>query len=143
MRLVVGKADFLPLANLRAEARAHLPTKEEEKDMKSDSKNRKMSIRISQKDLDRIHALADRYGQSLTDYVTACCLRKKIIVVEGIEEAFRQLKAIGNNLNQLTALCHMKRIQCADLKEFTEEFRKLNTQLAEILRRKRWSDGDS
>ena len=99
MRLVVGKADFLPLANLRAEARAHLPTKEEEKDMKSNSKTRKMSIRISQKDLDRIHDLADKSGQSLTDYVTACCLRKKIIVVEGIEEAFRQLKVLLRHWN--------------------------------------------
>ena len=37
-------------------------------------KSRKMSIRISESDLQKIHHKADKANLSLTDYVTKVCL---------------------------------------------------------------------
>ena len=49
---------------------------------------------------------------SQSDYVTSCCLGKKIIILDGLKEVLRQQKAIGNNLNQLA---NMGKVQFANL----------------------------
>ena len=36
-----------------------------------------------------------------SDYVTACCLGKRIVILDGLKDVLRQQKAIGNNLNQI------------------------------------------
>ena len=41
---------------------------------------------------------------ALTDYLTACGLQKEIVIIDGLEEAIRQQKGIGRNLNQLATL---------------------------------------
>jgi len=50
-----------------------------------------------------------------SDYVTACCLGKRIVILDGLREVLRQQKAIGNNLNQLTVLANMGKVQFANL----------------------------
>ena len=69
---------------------------------------------------------------SQSDYVTACCLRKQIVILDGLKEVLRQQKAIGNNLNQLTALANMGKVQFANLDSAVQEFAKINTALREI-----------
>ena len=101
-------------------------------------KNRKLSIRISDDDLQKIHSRAKKSGLSVTDYVTKCCLGKQIFVIDGLEEVIRQQKAAGNNLNQLTALCNMGRVNVVSLEKMTEEYSKINKKLTELLSRKRW-----
>ena len=44
-------------------------------------KNKKMSIRINDAELEKIHRKAEQAKLSLTDYVTRCCIGKQIIVV--------------------------------------------------------------
>ncbi len=39
---------------------------------------------------------------SQQDYLTACVLNKKIIIIEGFKDVVIQLKRMGVNLNQLT-----------------------------------------
>lgn len=58
-------------------------------------KDRKMSIRISESDLQKIHHKADKANLSLTEYVTKVCLGKQIFVINGLDEIIRQQKAIG------------------------------------------------
>lgn len=62
-------------------------------------KDRKMSIRISESDLQKIHNKADKANLTLTEYITKACLGKQIFVVDGLDEIIRQQKAIGRNLN--------------------------------------------
>ena len=106
-------------------------------------KTKKMSIRISESDLERIHRKARQAGLSLTEYVTCSCLGNQIVVIDGLEKCIRQQKAIGTNLNQLTMLANMGKIQIVYLRELTEEYRKTSQLLWDILHRRRWSDGDS
>ena len=106
-------------------------------------KDRKMSIRISGEHLEKLHRKAAQAKLSLTEYVTRCCLGKQIVVIEGLDDILRQQKAIGKNLNQLTMLCNMGRVEFADLGEMKNQYIEMNAYLSDLLERKRWSDGNS
>ncbi|MBU5461219.1 MobC family plasmid mobilization relaxosome protein [Lachnoclostridium sp. MSJ-17] len=56
-----------------------------------------------------------------------------------MDEVIRQQKAIGRNLNQLTTLCNMDKVDCVNLQQLTDEYVKLNQTLTELLDRKRWA----
>ena len=94
-------------------------------------KNKQFSIRISAQDLETIRQKAVQAHMSQSDYVTACCLRKRIVILDGLKEVLRQQKAIGNNLNQLTVLANMGKVQFANLDSAVQEFAKINTALRE------------
>ena len=94
-------------------------------------KDRQFSIRISSQDLETIHQKAAQAHMSQSDYVTACCLGKRIVILDGLKEVLRQ-QAIGNNLNQLTVLANMGKVQFANLDSAVQEFAKINTALREL-----------
>ena len=106
---------------------------------KVNMKDRKLSIRISEEDLRTLHHKADKAKLSITDYVTKACLGKQIFVINGLDEVIRQQKAIGRNLNQLTTLCNMGKVNSMNLQPLVDEYAKLNQTLTELLDRKRWS----
>lgn len=101
-------------------------------------KDKKMSVRISSTDLENIKIKAKKAKLTLTEYVTKCCLDKEIIIINGLNEVIKQQKAVGKNLNQLTLLANMNRVNVINLAEATEQFSKINESLHEILERKRW-----
>ena len=72
-------------------------------------------------------------------YVTKCSLGKQIFVINGLDEVIRQQKAIGRNLNQLTTLCNMGKVNCVNLQSLVDEYAKLSQTLTELLDRKRWA----
>ena len=117
----------LPNAKYRAEAHTHFMRTEENM-----RKNKQFSIRISAQDLETIRQKAVRAHMSQSDYVTACCLGKRIVILDGLKEVLRQQKAIGNNLNQLAVLANMGKVQFANLDSAAQEFAKINTALREI-----------
>ena len=78
-------------------------------------KDKQFSIRISERDLETIRRKAVQAHMSQSDYVIACCLGKRIVILDGLKEVLRQQKAIGNNLNQLTVLANMGKVQFANL----------------------------
>ena len=102
-------------------------------------KNRKLSIRISEADLKTIHQQAEKANLSVTDYVTACCLGKEIVVIYGLDEVIRQQKGVGRNLNQLTVLANMGKVKAVYLQELTGAYAQVSSLLSEILKRRRWS----
>ncbi len=102
-------------------------------------KNKKLSIRISESDLEKIHQKSAKDKLSLTDYVTRCCIGKQIFVIDGLDEVIRQQKAIGRNINQLTTLCNMGKINTINLSELTTQYTEINKLLTDLLDRKRWS----
>ena len=95
-------------------------------------KDIKFSTRMASEDRETIKELAKRSGMSMSDYVTACCLGKRIVILDGLREVLRQQKAIGNNLNQLTVLANMGKVQFANLDSATQEFAKINTALRKL-----------
>lgn len=101
-------------------------------------KNRKLSIRISEADWQQFHDKAEQAGMSLTEFVTACCLGKQIVVIDGLDEVIRQQKAIGRNLNQITTLANMGKVKTVYLQELTGAYVQVSSLLSDILKRKRW-----
>lgn len=102
-------------------------------------KDRKMSIRISDEDLRTLHHKAEQAKLTLTEYITQCGIDKQIFVIDGLDELICQLKAIGRNLNQLTVLGNMGKVNTINLQKLTDEYAALNQTLTELLDRKRWS----
>ena len=49
-------------------------------------KDIKFSTRMASEDREAIKELAKRSGMSMSDYVTACCLGKQVVVVDGLKE---------------------------------------------------------
>lgn len=96
-----------------------------------------MSVRISDEDLEMIHRKAAQAKLSFTEYVTRCCLGKKIVTIDGLDEVIRHQKAIGRNLNQLTMLCNMGRISEVNLSALTGQHAEMNRCLARLLERQR------
>ena len=74
-------------------------------------KDVKFSTRIASTDREAIK----QSGMSMSDYVTACCLGKQVVVIDGLKEVLKELKSIGRNLNQLVTLAHMGRVTVNDL----------------------------
>ena len=100
-------------------------------------KNKKLSIRISNADWQQVHDKAEQADMTLTEYVTACCLGKRIVAIAGLDEVIRQQKAIGRNLNQLTTLANMGKVRAAYLKELTDAYAQVSSLLSDILKKGR------
>lgn len=101
-------------------------------------KDIKFSTRMASQDREAIKELAKQSGMSMSDYVTACCLGKQVVVIDGLKEVLKELKSIGRNLNQLVTLAHMGRVTVVDLKDVRQAFSELCGAVRLILERKRW-----
>ena len=103
------------------------------------NKDTTFSIRIASGDLDTIRKKATQARLSQSDYVTRCCLGRQVVVIEDLKEAAKQLRAIGNNLNRLTVLANMGRVEISNMDGLTQELANVSTALREIQERGRWS----
>ena len=84
-------------------------------------KDIKFSTRMASADREKIRALAAKAHMSMSDYVTACCLGKRIVVIDEQKELLRQLKGIGSNVNRLTVLANMGKVQVIGLEKAAGE----------------------
>ena len=107
-------------------------------DMEVNVKSKKLSIRISKENWQRFHEKADQANMTLTEYITDCCLGKQIVVIDGLDEVIRQQKAIGRNLNQITTLANMGKVNTVYLKELTDAYGQVGDLIADILKTRRW-----
>ena len=101
-------------------------------------KDIKFSTRMASEDREAIKELAKQSRMSMSDYVTACCLGKQIVVIDGLKDVLKELKAIGRNLNQLVTLAHMGRVTVIDLNGMRQSFSELCAAVRLLLERKHW-----
>ena len=126
---------------LRAEAHTHLKPpqlSEGTKEIISErslimKKDIKFSTRMASADREKIKALAAKTHMSMSDYVTACCLGKRIIVIDEQKELLRQLKGIGSNLNRLTVLANMGKVQVIGLDKAAQELSEVSAALRSVM----------
>ena len=74
----------------------------------------------------------------MSDYVTACCLGRQVVIIDGLKEVLKELKSIGRNLNQLVTLAHMGRVTVINLESVYQVFSELRDAVRMVLERKRW-----
>jgi len=101
-------------------------------------KDTTFSIRISKEDLELIKQNAKKARMSQSDYVTHCCLGRQIVVIEGLKDLAKELRAIGNNLNQLTALANMKQITVVYLDKVAEGLANISAAVRALQEYRRW-----
>ena len=96
-------------------------------------KDIKFSTRMASADREKIRALAAKAHMSMSDYVTACCLGKRIVVIDEQKELLRQLKGIGSNINRLTVLANMGKVQVIGLKKAAGELSEVSAVLRSVM----------
>lgn len=62
---------------------------------------------------------------SMREFIFRMCMDGKIIVNSDLRELNQELRYQGNNLNQLTKLCHQGRISVVDLSELLTLYRQI------------------
>ena len=100
--------------------------------MQREKKTEIITLRVTSKTKDRIRAKAQELGLTVTDYLCLCGLGKKIGRVDGLDQVLSELKAQGRNLNQLTTLANMGKIQEVRLGETMEALGRIYHQLREL-----------
>ena len=95
-------------------------------------KDKKFAFRVSESDLNQVRLKAKRARMTVTDYLVTSALNKDIVVIDGVEQLISQMKAVGKNLNQLTTLAHMGRIQAVRLDEVMEAFGNIAAALRDL-----------
>ena len=96
-------------------------------------KDIKFSTRMASADREKIKALAAKAHMSMSDYVTACCLGKRIIVIDEQKELLRQLKGIGSNINRLTVIANMGKVQVIGLEKAAGELSEVSAALRSVM----------
>lgn len=91
-----------------------------------------ITARMTPADKNRIKYLARRAGMTVTDYIVACALGKEIVRVEGLDKILTELKAQGRNLNQLTTLANMGRLQFLQVDELVDRYTDLCQKLMQL-----------
>ena len=96
-------------------------------------KDIKFSTRMASADREKIKTLAAKARMSMSDYVTACCLGKRIVVIDEQKELLRQLKGIGSNINRLTVLANMGKVQVIGLDKAAQELSEVSAALRSVM----------
>lgn len=81
------------------------------------NRNKQVNIRMTEKEYLEIKKKANLGKKTFSNFMISGALDKNVVVINEVRQFVRQLSKIGNNLNQLTVLCHQGKIKCLDLKE--------------------------
>ena len=95
-------------------------------------KDTTFSIRISKEELELIKQNAKKARMSQSDYVTHCCLGRQIVVIEGLKELAKELRAIGNNLNQISTKINVGAFQSYNFQEVIDQQKLIYEELYRI-----------
>ena len=95
-------------------------------------KSKRITIRLSDEEYNKIAEKAASAYMTESAYVRAAALRHKITVIPGLREVAHELKGIGRNLNQLTILSHDGKISTARLGDTCDSLEKVYEQLSAL-----------
>ena len=79
-----------------------------------------MKFRATEEEKSIIMKKVESSDLSISEYLRRCALEKQIVAVNCLDDVARELRAIGNNLNQITRAVNSGYIQEVNLQE-TEE----------------------
>ena len=94
------------------------------------------TFRASEKERQELNRMARKAKMSKSDYIRHCIFNKEITVIDSLEDFSKQLKAIGNNLNQLTTRANMGHFEAINLAETKEQLGKIYDLLTSLCKGK-------
>lgn len=91
------------------------------------NKNRGIFIRISDEELQEIDARAVSLQMSRSKFIIQAALNQTVIMVgrDELKALTTQLRKIGININHITTLCNMGKIQCVSIGDTNKELTKI------------------
>ena len=92
-------------------------------------KDKIITIRVSEKEKERLIKKSINAELSLSEYLIEQGLDKDIVRIEGLNEFITELRRIGNNINQLTHLANSGAIYTVDLSNVKQELGKIWSEL--------------
>lgn len=95
-------------------------------------KSERFNIRMTPREKAAIIGRAKRAGRTTSEFMIDTALNRKIIVINGLPEMVRELKALGRNLNQLMILCNMGKVQAVQMNEFEETLADIHSELRKL-----------
>ncbi len=91
----------------------------------SNKKDRAFTVRFTEEQFQHILEQSELAMMSPSNYIRAAAMRGKVNIILDGKLVARELKAIGNNLNQLTVLANMGHISTINLEQAHEDLSKL------------------
>ena len=73
-------------------------------------KKKPFAFRISESGYKTLKQKSKRGKVTMTEFLERAITDKEIVVVDGVQELISELKSIGRNLNQLTTLANMGKV---------------------------------
>ena len=109
----------------------HAPRKEVEIEVKRESKNDFIGIKVSPTQRNQIRQKCQKSGISVSEYMRVCAMQGNVYIYEGLPELVLEVRRIGVNLNQLTHQSHMYRVPPSEsaLREVAESLEKIRMEL--------------
>ena len=99
-------------------------------------RNIAIPIRVTEKELSVIDRKAARARLTRTEYLITCALGKEITLIEDLKPILADLRRIVNNLNQLTRLANMGKIQGVNLDESRAALEQTYTAIHTLAKRR-------
>ena len=99
------------------------------------SRPKQMAFRLSDEELEIVRDKIEESGLTQQEYLLKCALDKPVVTLEPLRDLNRQLKKVGNNLNQIAHSLNSDRYYDYKLiSQNQEELRALWQQLSQSIR---------
>lgn len=98
-------------------------------------RNKTLTIRLTDAEYNFIHKKAAKAQKSLTDYIVTVAAEVPINVAEDIKPLLKDMKRIGNNINQITIKINSGAFTSYDFQDVIDEQKKIYEELHRIARK--------
>lgn len=95
-------------------------------------KKKPFAFRISESSYKILKQKSRRGKVTMTEFLDRAITDKEIVVVDGVQELIAELKAIGRNLNQLTTLANMGKVDTVYLADTKAQLSNIYQKLSDI-----------
>ena len=99
-----------------------------------ENRTKRVTFRVTEEEYKQLEELAYGSYRLISVYCRDCVFGKKITVISGVDEAAKQLRRIGNNLNQLTWRVNEGTLSAVNLEETKRELAKIFELLNEKMK---------
>ncbi|MEG2619446.1 MAG: plasmid mobilization relaxosome protein MobC [Oscillospiraceae bacterium] len=95
-------------------------------------KKKPFAFRISESGYKTLKQKSNRGKVTMTEFLERAITDKDVIVIDGVQELISELKAIGRNLNQLTTLANMGKVDAVYLADTKVQLNNIYEKLSAI-----------
>ncbi|WP_020073416.1 plasmid mobilization protein [Faecalispora sporosphaeroides] len=95
-------------------------------------KKKPFAFRISESGYKTLQQKSKRGKVTMTEFLERSITDKEIVVVDGVQELISELKSIGRNLNQLTILANMGKVDVVYLADTKAQLSGIYEKLSAI-----------